>query len=735
MKKQTLFSLVALAVLIAGAVPAQPKALKVLMIGNSFSICVQKEMPQIARAMGLELDLASLYIGGCSLERHWNNVVAATNADFRPYKYTRFVNGVEQPERAINIPEALAEAKWDVVTFQQASHYSWQPATYSPFAGDLVKFVKGKVPRAEIVVQETWSYTPWDKRYAKWGIDQHQMYAKLHRAYYDYAADHGYRVIPMGTAVQLFRERLPVVYAPNSFGGDPCGSAKFVQDAQGGWSPRGDVFHLSARGNYLQGLVWTAKLFGVDVTACPYRPDCVSAADAELMKKCAMAAVRGEQPSPKFGGQAIPPAVAAGMAKIRAAGVAGGEIVEVEYRPGSLRVGYVLRPSPESYIRCELGLCDPEKWNGRLYGCGNGGWAGKVGCPRGGRAAVSTDLGTSQYGINENPVPLEVMKDFGWRATHLMTVEAKKLVQLYYGRPAHHAYFSGASTGGGQGLAEAQRFPADYDGIVSEVPGNDRLPRATLLWRQEQLKKRHGKWFSAEEQRLVREAELAYFAKTDPEWARGKFIVDPRPTPEKLSGCWREIVRRAPQLADREALWRALFGPVVVKGRTLSAGQLIGIEFRPPWTFTIEKFIGPRSAKDLTEDELVLFADEPHQRFVAPDLSAFKARGGKLIMYAALEDQSVPALPVCDYYDQVVAKMGGLDATQAFFLHFLEPGRSHSPDRKHGGSMLGGFERGTLIEDWVEKGIRPQELVFNWIDGSGRRLAVKPYPDNTPTCR
>ena len=262
-------------------------SLKVLMIGNSFSISATRHMPQVAKSMGLELDLASLYIGGCSLERHWDNCAKGEkDPAFKPYKFTRFVDGEKKEDRPGNIPEALALEKWDVVTIQQASHFSWQLDTYRPFGDDLIKKgIKPLAPQAEVVVQETWSYTPWDKRFAKWGMDQNEMYAKLHRAYYDYAASHGLRVIPMGAAVQLWRARLPVVYAEDSFGGDVCGSANFAKGKDGKWTPKGDVFHLNRDGEYLQALVWTAKLFGADVSKCPYAPEGMAPARAAKLKE------------------------------------------------------------------------------------------------------------------------------------------------------------------------------------------------------------------------------------------------------------------------------------------------------------------------------------------------------------------------------------------------------------------------------------------------------------------
>jgi len=153
---------------------AKPK--KVLMIGNSFSICVLKEMPAVCAELGAEVDIVSLYIGGCPLSRHVENI---PHPDSKPYYVTWHYDSVADQKDVpfaqllgggkkdhANIPEMLKADKWDIVTVQQASHESWRAETYLPYGDELVKTVRELAPQAEIVVQETWSYTPWDARQA-----------------------------------------------------------------------------------------------------------------------------------------------------------------------------------------------------------------------------------------------------------------------------------------------------------------------------------------------------------------------------------------------------------------------------------------------------------------------------------------------------------------------------------------------------------------------------------------
>ena len=438
-----------------------------------------------------------------------------------------------------------------------------------------------------------------------------------------------------------------------------------------------------------------------------------------------------------IGTRGLAPAVSNGLERLVAAGVTDGEITEVEHGKGGLRVAFVLRPTPKSFIRCELGLADPEKWDGRFWGLGNGGWAGHVSCTRDGVSAYAcTDLGTSRTDRNVVVEDAEVMRDYSWRATHLMTVEAKKLVTAYYGRKPDRCYFRGASCGGRQGLVEAYRFPEDYDGIVSEVPGFTERSRASHGWRRDHLKEKYRTWFTKAEIEAARAAELSYFEKVDPWWAHGRFILDPYPTKEKLDGCWAEIVRRVPSIAGKEAMWRELFEPVMVKDKPYVSGRLIGIEFDGAGSFMVTKYTGKKRIVTITEDELARFAEEP-DFWIKPDFSAFKAHGGKLIMYGGMEDLSCPEPEMRAFYEEVLKEMGGIGEVSKFFAYYAVPGRSHGAKGEPFGPGQVGWptqeERNGKIVDWVEKGVRPGALNFIWAHETEKTLSITPYPESKLT--
>ena len=315
-------SLLAMAIMADSKDGVGKKPLRVLMIGNSFSESVMRETPKLAAASGFVLDIAQAGIGGCPLDKHWTNVVKSTDAEFKPYGFHYSYGSLKDQSQApiaklgkrTNIPQALAAEKWDVVTIQQASGKSPFYETYQPYADNLIAKIRELAPQAEVVIQETWSYSPYDGRLANWKLDPKGMHTALKGAYSQLAKKHNLRVIPTGDAVQLFRERLPVDYGtlltkteiaalkqPETidFHGDVAGSSAWKKGRKGkqkDWDEiklRTDFPHFNSRGHYLQACVWTAFLFKADPTAFTYRPDGLPESDAKLMRECARDAIAG----------------------------------------------------------------------------------------------------------------------------------------------------------------------------------------------------------------------------------------------------------------------------------------------------------------------------------------------------------------------------------------------------------------------------------------------------------
>ena len=258
---------IAVAVLLLAVVfPVAAKELKVLMIGNSFSVCVGKNLPQIvAKDSGNKLVLTSAYIGGCTFERHYNHLVKAEKAPkHSPYRITVWdseKNPVQGNERRGNINDLLKNNQYDVITIQQGSQKSFNFEAYEPYAGELIKYIRKYQKNAEIVIQQTWSYRCDSKRFPKLIADQNVMYTKLKEAYAKLAEKYKFRMIPMGEAVQIYRADSPVKFTvpvktckyPElpSIDGDSVGKFAWRKDKKNGERVMGtDSHHLNYRGEY-----------------------------------------------------------------------------------------------------------------------------------------------------------------------------------------------------------------------------------------------------------------------------------------------------------------------------------------------------------------------------------------------------------------------------------------------------------------------------------------------------
>ncbi len=149
----------------------------------------------------------------------------------------------------------------------------------------------------------------------------------------------------------------------------------------------------------------------------------------------------------------------------------------IEDLPVFCQVHGVLKPTRTSAIHFEVWL-PTDSWNGRLQVVGNGGLAGTIGYPamagalKSGFATASTDTG---HTASEPPTWLEDRErliDYSYRGLHLTTVDAKSIANAFYSQSPKYAYYTGCSTGGKQGLMEAQRYPADFDGILAGDAAN-----------------------------------------------------------------------------------------------------------------------------------------------------------------------------------------------------------------------------------------------------------------------
>ena len=285
------------------------KDLKVLAIGNSFSVCVTRNLPQIVASVpGNSLEITSAQIGGCSLEKHWNNIVSAEkDPAFTPYSVT-VINSKDLKKNIAkcNVNTLLKKNKYDVITIQQNSLNSINYATYQPFGKNLIAYIKKHQPQAEIIIQQTWSYRNDAARLKRWKFDNTVMYNKLAKAYADFAVDSGLRLIPSGYAVQIFRAETPVKFkaVPNSdlknykqpdvpgFEGSVVGKHLWRKHRETGEIYLTcDANHLNTHGEYMQAAVWFQFLFEQPATSIKYIQPGMSAEQAKFLLNCAEKAV------------------------------------------------------------------------------------------------------------------------------------------------------------------------------------------------------------------------------------------------------------------------------------------------------------------------------------------------------------------------------------------------------------------------------------------------------------
>jgi len=434
--------------------------------------------------------------------------------------------------------------------------------------------------------------------------------------------------------------------------------------------------------------------------------------------------------------------------------------IVVNEAEGSVRITAVVTHPPAT-DRVTVWVALPLKnWNGRFMGNGGGGFnGGSANSLRGpvaqGFATAATDTGheggSGAFALHANGrLNWQEIRDNAYLGIHEMTVVGKALATAFYGKAPRYAYFIGSSTGGRQGLMEAQRYPEDYDGIFSGCPAvNWARMVPGSLWAQAVMQEANHYVSKA---KLDAATTAAVAAGDAADGVTDGVIDDPiRATwdPQALVGMrvgletftdadaavLRQIWDGA-RSRDGQRLWHGytrgtnLFAVAGTEGTPLT-GKPFGIAFE--W---VKFFLAQSPSYDvrtLKRDEFELFFSQSAEQFGPvfsaddPDLTRFRNRGGKLIITHGLADQLIPPQSTIEYYERVQQRMGGAEKTAEFARLFLVPGVDHG---FRGAGPTPSGTQAALVR-WVEEGMAPDQLLGQVKDNDGKVLRTRPlfhYP-------
>ena len=437
--------------------------------------------------------------------------------------------------------------------------------------------------------------------------------------------------------------------------------------------------------------------------------------------------------------------------------------------------------APDSDIGVEIWLPE-EGWSGVFHGTGNGGYGGAFRSGYGGMeagmrrgyASATTDMGTAPSDVlNGDPLigHPQKWKDWGLLSTHVMTVVGKEIATSFYGAPPKRSYFTGCSTGGQQGLIEAQHYPDDYDGIVSGAPVVNRTwGHAAAVWDYQAAHLLPGRELSESKLMLLHAAAIKACGAKGSGLASDPFVADPLackfdPAILRCRGADSNTCLTAGEVATAKAFYS---GPVSRAGKPLYFGWLPGAEMGPPsWRFAQAP---PNAPQEPAFDSLFKWVFGAHWDWrtfdfthdmakvdavlgpalngaTVADLRAFEARGGKLILYQGWADTLVSPNQTVAFYRKFAARDGGVAKTRKFARLFMVPGMGHCGGGDGPNSLSAMWPAGqeprpdapdhdvfAAMTRWVESGKAPTQIIATkYVDDTPAKGIVMqrplcPYP-------
>jgi feruloyl esterase len=416
--------------------------------------------------------------------------------------------------------------------------------------------------------------------------------------------------------------------------------------------------------------------------------------------------------------------------------------------PAYCRVALTLKPSSDSEIEMELWM-PAQNWNNKFEMAGNGGWAGSIqgfavmrDALREGYATAGTDTGHKgadpAFGLGHP----EKLVDFSYRAVHETVLKSKLFIKAFYGKDPKLSYWNGCSTGGRQGLMEAQKYPNDFDAIIAGAPADYQ----THLHAWDMMV---GVAVRKDDQHFVSTTKLAALNKAVMETCdaadgvKDGLLNDPRKCsfdPGKLSCKAGENKDDCLTPAELESV-KSMYSAAKRKDGTLIfPGKEPGSE--TSWTAISQRTPAPaalssgtfqfatyQDAKwdwrtfDLDKDTAA--ADEKFGYVNATsDLNAFKNHGGKLLMYHGWSDTAISPENSINMYTSIVQKTGS--KSDNWIKLYMIPGMGHC----QGGPATDQFNKMAIIERWRESNTAPEAVVAAHVTGNNVTMTrpLCPYP-------